>query len=406
MGTQLSKPVVDKHTVVRAGGDGLRYAASSMQGYRRDNEDQHTLVPNLEGLPSHSFLAIFDGHGGKDAAAAAAQTLLEHVHATTEWQEYVLKYSQQDTAPEEKTNESTAQLLGKSLVSAFISLDSAMATAGNSAQVCDGSGSTAVAVFITPSHFVCASVGDSRAVVACTENGTEKVAAPLSHDHKPSLPAEAERIQAAGGCVIGNRVDGTLAMSRALGDFELKNMYASPYTQKVSPVPDIQIRKRDDSDEMLVVACDGVWDVMSNTACCTCLRSLLATGESNLGMVAEELLDLCLEAGSTDNISAILVALPGAKYGAGDGILARRKARDAARRAEEEREAQQLALEVEQHRQRLRAQARASCDGEDLSAQKKAEQMQTAAQQRLEAQASAAGIQLLVPSTNIVSASI
>ena len=74
-------------------------------------------------------------------------------------------------------------------------------------------------------------------------------------DHKPSNPPELERIQNAGGSVMIQRVNGSLAVSRALGDFEYKNVDGKgPTEQLVSPEPEFYMKKREaDNDEFLVL---------------------------------------------------------------------------------------------------------------------------------------------------------
>ena len=74
---------------------------------------------------------------------------------------------------------------------------------------------------------------------------------------------------------------------------------------------------------------------MSNEECCDQLQQMLALGEHNMGTVCEELLDMCLEKGSKDNMSAIAIAFGGAKVGAGEGLGPRRRRREEARQAEE-----------------------------------------------------------------------
>ncbi len=87
----------------------------------------------------------------------------------------------------------------------------------------------------------------------------------LSLDHKPSNEIESKRIVAAGGWVEFNRVNGNLALSRALGDFVFKrNQKKSPQEQIVSAYPDIEVREINDTLEFIVIACDGIWDVMTN----------------------------------------------------------------------------------------------------------------------------------------------
>jgi len=70
---------------------------------------------------------------------------------------------------------------------------------------------------ITPNQIYCANAGDSRTVMC--EYGS---AIDLSKDHKPNLPEERTRIMKAGGQVVDNRVNGCIALSRAMGDFDYK----------------------------------------------------------------------------------------------------------------------------------------------------------------------------------------
>ena len=75
-------------------------------------------------------------------------------------------------------------------------------------------GCTATVILITKTHIFCANSGDSRTVLARSQG-----CLPLSEDHKPDNEIEKARIEAAGGFVAENRVNGNLALSRALGDF-------------------------------------------------------------------------------------------------------------------------------------------------------------------------------------------
>jgi protein phosphatase PTC1 len=78
----------------------------------------------------------------------------------------------------------------------------------------------------------------------------------LSFDHKPSLPEEVERISSAGGFVAMGRVNGILAVSRALGDHMMKKfVICDPFIHELELTPE---------DTHIIVACDGVWDVMTD----------------------------------------------------------------------------------------------------------------------------------------------
>merc|ERR1712194_766477 len=94
---------------------------------------------------------------------------------------------------------------------------------------------------------------------------------------------------------------------------ESKPLEFPPGEQKVSPIPDVTIHLRNhDQDEYVVVACDGIWDVVSNQQCISELDEIMyAEGERDLGLVSEEILDTCLRYGSKDNMTAIIVHLLG-----------------------------------------------------------------------------------------------
>merc|ERR1712194_215219 len=94
---------------------------------------------------------------------------------------------------------------------------------------------------------------------------------------------------------------------------ESKPLEFPPGEQKVSPIPDVTIHLRNhDQDEYVVVACDGIWDVVSNQQCISELDEIMYTeGERDLGLVSEEILDTCLRYGSKDNMTAIVVQLSG-----------------------------------------------------------------------------------------------
>eukprot|EP01048_Picozoa_sp_COSAG05_P012117 COSAG05_NODE_1191_length_5573_cov_12.076361_4_plen_297_part_00 len=239
-------------------------------------EDAHSVVPSLGGtLDDYSWVAVYDGHGGKISSLRAAAQMLGCVRKQKEFQEYCDIHSQPLETAEARQQ---PELLGAAMKAAFLELDAAMRAEqathpiGNPRE---DSGTTAVCVMITPTHLICANAGDSRAVYL---SGGQTIA--LSDDHKPSNPQEKSRIEAAGGSVVGDRVDGSLALSRAIGDFSYKDQQQlSAQQQKVSPEPDITIVRRDAaSDQVLVLACDGVWDVMTSERCCEFIHRELING--------------------------------------------------------------------------------------------------------------------------------
>ncbi|KHJ93454.1 protein phosphatase 2C [Oesophagostomum dentatum] len=129
----------------------------------------------------------------------------------------------------------------------------------------------------------------------------------------PYHDKERERIVGAGGSVMIQRINGSLAVSRAFGDFEYKNVPGlEPNKQLVSPEPDVYVLERQkEKDEFLVVACDGIYDVMENEELCRFVESRLHVCD-DLNQVCNDVLDACLSKGSRDNMTMIVVCFDAA----------------------------------------------------------------------------------------------
>ncbi|XP_049828194.1 protein phosphatase 1B-like isoform X1 [Schistocerca gregaria] len=286
MGSFLDKPKTEKHNE-HGCGNGLRYGVASMQGWRIEMEDAHCAVTGLgEGLEDWSFFAVFDGHAGERVSAHCADHLLECIVGAEEFR---------------------SDDVIEAIRAGFLRLDARMRALPELASGEDKSGSTAVCALISPHTVYVANCGDSRAVLCRSGSPTFS-----TRDHKPVLPAEKERIMRAGGSVMIQRVNGSLAVSRALGDYEYKNVEGrGPCEQLVSPEPEVSaVVRNEEKDEFLVLACDGVWDVMSNEDLCAFVRSRLALTD-DLESVANQVVDTCLYKGSRDNMSIVLVTFPG-----------------------------------------------------------------------------------------------
>ena len=174
----------------------------------------------------------------------------------------------------------------------------------------DQSGSTAVVVLVTPQYIITGNVGDSRAVLrTCSERG-QTIA--LNRDHNYQLPDEVERVKKAGGMfnltrLLRSAKEGEkrhLSMTRSIGDFYYKDQKDKDMlSQVVLPLPEISVYKRCKEDALLLVACDGIWDVMDNSDAC---EKVLETKE-DLDEGVFQLMVECMQLGSTDNMSAIAV---------------------------------------------------------------------------------------------------
>lgn len=158
-------------------------------------------------------------------------------------------------------------------------------------------GCTAVVALMHQGQLYVANAGDSRAV-ACKGGKAEA----LSFDHKPTQETERHRIVTAGGFVseIGGvaRVNANLNLSRAIGDLRYKiNRSLPPSGQIITAEPDVTVTKIEKEHEFVILACDGVWDVMSNQEAVDFVRERLAP-PGKPGKTPEEvcceLLDACL----------------------------------------------------------------------------------------------------------------
>ncbi|TGO43841.1 hypothetical protein BOTNAR_1173g00010 [Botryotinia narcissicola] len=135
-----------------------------------------------------------------------------------------------------------------------------------------------------------ANVGDAR-IVLC-RNGK---ALRLSYDHKGSDENEGKRVANAGGLILNNRVNGVLAVTRALGDAYMKDLVIGhPYTTETVIQPD--------SDEFIILACDGLWDVCSDQEAVDLVRH-----QQDPVAAAKQLVEYALARFSTDNLSCMIV---------------------------------------------------------------------------------------------------
>jgi len=319
MGNFLDTPIVEKETEVGEDSKvGLSYGLSAMQGWRSQMEDDHIQIPSIPEHPELSLFGVFDGHGG---------SMVAH-HTAKHFPEHLLKTKQLSTDWNSPDFVAKAQA---GFESALMSLDEEIRTLHVVESGQDQSGSTSVMTLLSPNHIICANTGDSRAVLS---RGREAI--PLSHDHKPYNQEEKQRIEAAGSHVKFNRVNGDLAVSRALGDFAYKRCSTvTAANQAVTAFPEMITEKRTSDDDFIVLACDGIWDVMSSQDVVDKVREMMQNGRPkappleevanedgsgepavpppqrpwDLGAVCEELINHCLGLGSRDNMSVIIVLL-------------------------------------------------------------------------------------------------
>ncbi|KAI2657549.1 Protein phosphatase 1G [Labeo rohita] len=175
------------------------------------------------------------------------------------------------------------------------------------------SGTTAVVALIRGKQLIVANAGDSRCVVS--EKGK---AVDMSYDHKPEDELELARIKNAGGKVtMDGRVNGGLNLSRAIGDhFYKRNKALPPEEQMISALPDVKVLTLNEDHDFMVIACDGIWNVMSSQEVVDFVSERLKTeaGKNKpLSAIIEELLDHCLAPDTSgdgtgcDNMTCIII---------------------------------------------------------------------------------------------------
>ncbi|XP_034080230.1 protein phosphatase 1G [Gymnodraco acuticeps] len=178
------------------------------------------------------------------------------------------------------------------------------------------SGTTAVVALIRGKQLIVANAGDSRCVVS--ERGK---AVDMSYDHKPEDELELTRIKNAGGKVtMDGRVNGGLNLSRAIGDhFYKRNKALPPDEQMISSMPDVKVLTLNGDHDFMVIACDGIWNVLSSQEVVDFISERIKPDQSgkvkSLSSIVGELLDHCLAPDTSgdgtgcDNMTCIIITL-------------------------------------------------------------------------------------------------
>ena len=317
---------------------GLVFGSAESIGKRATMEDRVVCVPSLNSTlvrtapvmgavppspaalavtPEYAFFAVYDGHNGSATSEALSQALHFRISAGLG----LIKASDADPDPTLHLS-GDANSLGTVeagvIVDASLELDLELQREVRPGEPI--SGSTAIVALLRESrgafgHFLTvANVGDSRCVLSSAGGR----AVELSSDHKCSRPDERRRIEAAGGQVIRDRLHGVLAVSRAFGDAEHKRlrgveMWGREFSaDPLSAEPEIVTRSLERGangagDEFIILACDGVWDVLSSQQAVNFVRRRLLV-HRDVRRAAQELVNKALALASIDNVSVIVVA--------------------------------------------------------------------------------------------------
>ncbi len=258
----------------------------SIKGLRDQNEDKHTIQLNSDNKNplqnSVNIFAIFDGHGGKE----------------------VSKYVNDNIISKFVDKKVVYPLSRKYVLDTYDFTQTQL----KSKKFAYRTGTTALVVI----NFKCnnteylnvINLGDCRCII-CRDN----FAMPLTKDHKPGWPEERHRIEKLGGALTFDGFDlriKDLSVSRAFGDID-----ATPF---ISHRPDIFRYRIDKTDKFVVMACDGLWDVMKNEEVVNfilmqCYDNTTKNRINKSVNVAKKLAETALKKGSTDNITVIVIFL-------------------------------------------------------------------------------------------------
>lgn len=326
MGGVLSAPVELLH-VERTGSSRFRAGVAEMQGWRSGHEDAHSMICADKG---GSFW-VLDGHGGEHAALMGAPML------GAEYSSDLLKgmpddarigrvLAETDQKLRDHFKEHSDKESGSTVTGALVTFNEGdgtynlkMVNLGDSRGIVvrapseDKASPTAFQTTM-PEHL--AELKESQ---DANEKGFAKSASewPVVHetiDHKPNHPTERSRILAAGGHVTDDdpaRLDGNLAVSRGLGDFEYKQgADLALGDQKVSVVPDVYEVNNLRAGAICVLCCDGVWDVLSSEEVGAMAREALVENEAtDLGDLAAKIVRTSFEKNSRDNVTAMVIQM-------------------------------------------------------------------------------------------------
>ncbi|KAI8467338.1 MAG: phosphatase 2C-like domain-containing protein [Monoraphidium minutum] len=282
--------------------------------FKRENQDEFFIqVGHYGSQPGANLFCVFDGHGphGKDAAACSRQVLPALL------EEELKRYFHRNAdAANSEYADATRGAVELIMGEVFGQTERNLTKAGVNLAA---SGTTASVAYQLGNRLWIASAGDSRAVLCSRASpGSGRFRArPLTIDHRPRRPCERERVQAAGARVHPKRLASGrlvgeprlwlqevaspgLLLSRSVGDLMAATVgcTSDPEITYVTLEPGV--------DQFVVIASDGVWDVLSNEQVCD-----IVAESPDPHIAARRVLDAALyeweERMSADNITVLVV---------------------------------------------------------------------------------------------------
>jgi len=259
---------------------GLILGVSSQQGKRPYQEDEYGIkafVGGNNGNPETHLFGLFDGHAGGKCSKQIAATLPDILGEDAQF----------------------SNNLPQAIRRSFNNANEAFLKVAERMKLHDGS--TGLVALLRDKKILIANVGDCRALVLSAGRPIQ-----MSNDQKPTSMEEQKRIANLGGtieyCMGVARVNGILAVSRAFGNRTLR--------QVIRPDPEMTQRELTRDDDFLVMASDGLWDVLRNKDVCDICYAM-NNNNSGPQQIAEELVNTAIARGSMDNVTCIVVRLNG-----------------------------------------------------------------------------------------------
>ena len=258
---------------------------SSIKGRRDKNEDEHDIIINSNGsnkqLKNIDFYAVYDGHGGNEVSTYLKNHLSKH-------------FTKKNL---------TYPLSQKCVIKIYDRLQKSL----SNYKFAYRAGSTGLVVIVFwlngKKSLSIFNNGDCRCVI-CRKN----IAIPLTKDHKPHWPEELYRIEGVDGEKIDwsgydPRING-LSVSRSFGDLDS--------VPEVTHRPQFYGYMLGKDDKFIIIACDGLWDVLSNSDACNfvllhCYDKTLKIRINKKTSISQKLAEYAIKRGSMDNITVIVV---------------------------------------------------------------------------------------------------
>jgi len=261
------------------------------------------MIDGFRGVDRDALFAIYDGHGGRGVVTLVEKSFHENVEKCIQ-EMIILQSNNNNNNNNNGSNSGPPHHHEYNSEQVKQAIQQAYKLTDEGTKEVQFGGATCVSCLLLSNResnnrtLYTANCGDARAVIA--ENWEAKL---LTYDHKATDPEEQKRIIENGGSIVNERVNGFLALTRSFGNNTLKQWVISEPYQTVTPLTS--------DHNLLILACDGLWDVIENQEAVDFCKHLLEAEVDTNGaqQCAQQLLDLAKEKGSTDNLYVMVILL-------------------------------------------------------------------------------------------------